>query len=130
MRVIRGFLLLILAGAAMFPAAAIAAEQVDLLLVLAADVSRSVDNENSSFNGKAMPPRIFDPHVLDAVGSDDRPHRADLCRMVGHRLATGPDRLRSRSATPSWPRVLAIASWRRRAHLRTAPRSAARSSSP
>ena len=44
MRTVRTLLLPILAGFAAVPAATAAAEQVDLLLVLAADVSRSVDN--------------------------------------------------------------------------------------
>ena len=69
MRVIRGFLLLILAGAAMFPAAAMAAEQVDLLLVLAADVSRSVDNEKFQLQREGYAAAVSDPHVLDAIRS-------------------------------------------------------------
>ena len=90
MRVIRGFLLLILAGAAMFPAAAMAAEQVDLFLVLAADVSRSVDNEKFQLQREGYAAAVSDPRVLDAIRvGPHRPHRADLCRMVGHRLADG-----------------------------------------
>ena len=69
MRVIRGLLLLILAGAAMFPAAAMAAEQVDLLLVLAADVSRSVDNEKFQLQREGYAAAVSDPHVLDAIRS-------------------------------------------------------------
>ena len=40
----KALIVLIFAALAAFPAAAVAAEKVDLLLVLAADVSRSVDS--------------------------------------------------------------------------------------
>jgi hypothetical protein len=44
MRTARTLLLVVLAAAVLAPAAAPAADKVDLLLVLAADVSRSVDS--------------------------------------------------------------------------------------
>src|SRR5580704_2598293 len=69
MRAIRALLLLILATAAAFPAVAPAAEQVDLLLVLAADVSRSVDSGKFQLQREGYAAAISDPHVLDAIKS-------------------------------------------------------------
>jgi len=69
MRTVRTLLLLILAGAAAVPAAAAAAEQVDLLLVLAADVSRSVDNAKFQLQREGYAAAISDPRVLDAIRS-------------------------------------------------------------
>jgi Protein of unknown function (DUF1194) len=69
MRSIRALLVLILAGAAAFPAIAQAAEQVDLLLVLAADVSRSVDSGKFQLQREGYAAAISDPHVLDAIRS-------------------------------------------------------------
>jgi hypothetical protein len=69
MGAIRAFLLLILAGIAALPAIASAAEQVDLLLVLAADVSRSVDNGKFQLQREGYAAAISDPHVLDAIRS-------------------------------------------------------------
>lgn len=69
MGAIRAFLLLILAGAAALPAIASAAEQVDLLLVLAADVSRSVDNDKFQLQREGYAAAVSDRHVLDAIKS-------------------------------------------------------------
>ena len=69
MRTVRTLLLLILAGVAAVPAAAVAAEQVDLLLVLAADVSRSVDNAKFQLQREGYAAAISDPRVLDAIRS-------------------------------------------------------------
>jgi Protein of unknown function (DUF1194) len=69
MSAIRALLLLILAGAAALPTMASAAEQVDLLLVLAADVSRSVDNGKFQLQREGYAAAISDPHVLDAIKS-------------------------------------------------------------
>jgi len=69
MRTVRTLLLLILAGIAAVPAAAVAAEQVDLLLVLAADVSRSVDNAKFQLQREGYAAAISDPRVLDAIRS-------------------------------------------------------------
>ena len=69
MRSIRALLVLILAGAVAFPAVARAAEQVDLLLVLAADVSRSVDSGKFQLQREGYAAAISDPHVLDAIRS-------------------------------------------------------------
>ena len=46
-----------------------AAEQVDLLLVLAADVSRSVDNAKFQLQREGYAAAISDPRVLDAIRS-------------------------------------------------------------
>jgi hypothetical protein len=62
-------MLLIFAGAALSPALASAAEQVDLLLVLAADVSRSVDNLKFQLQREGYAAAISDPRVLDAIRS-------------------------------------------------------------
>ena len=69
MRAIRALLLLILGGAAALPAIAAAAEQVDLLLVLAADVSRSVDNGKFQLQREGYAAAISDRRVLDAIKS-------------------------------------------------------------
>ena len=69
MRTVRTLLLLILTGVAAVPAAAVAAEQVDLLLVLAADVSRSVDNAKFQLQREGYAAAISDPRVLDAIRS-------------------------------------------------------------
>ncbi len=68
MRTVRALLLLILTAVAAVPAAA-AAEQVDLLLVLAADVSRSVDNAKFQLQREGYAAAISDPRVLDAIRS-------------------------------------------------------------
>ena len=69
MRAVRTLLLMILTGVAAVPAAAAAAEQVDLLLVLAADVSRSVDNAKFQLQREGYAAAISDPRVLDAIRS-------------------------------------------------------------
>ncbi len=50
-----------------------ATEQVDLLLVLSADVSRSVDNPKFLLQREGYAAAISDPHVLDSVRSG--PHQ-------------------------------------------------------
>jgi Protein of unknown function (DUF1194) len=62
-------LLLMLAAATVVPPAASAAEQVDLLLVLAADVSRSVDNAKFQLQREGYVAAISDPRVLEAIRS-------------------------------------------------------------
>ena len=57
---------------------ALAAEQVDLLLVLSSDVSRSVDHPKFLLQREGYAAAISDPHVLDAIKSG--PHqRIALC---------------------------------------------------
>jgi hypothetical protein len=59
-----------LALAALLPiqaAVVFAAEQVDLLLVLASDVSRSVDHPKFLLQREGYAAAISDPHVLDAI---------------------------------------------------------------
>ena len=69
MRTIRTLLALTLAAVASLPAAAAAAEKVDLLLVLAADVSRSIDNEKFQLQREGYAAAISDRRVLDAIRS-------------------------------------------------------------
>jgi hypothetical protein len=69
MRRIRTLLALILTAAAAFPAAGLAADKVDLLLVLAADVSRSIDNEKFQLQREGYAAAISDQRVLDAIRS-------------------------------------------------------------
>jgi hypothetical protein len=75
MRTIRILLALVFAGAALLPNVAVlstaarAADQVDLLLVLAADVSRSVDATKFQLQRDGYAAAISDPRVLDAVRS-------------------------------------------------------------
>src|SRR3984957_15563292 len=77
------FLLLFVAtafmAAALFvPAAASAAEAVDLLLVFAADVSRSIDQDKFQLQRNGYAAAITNPRVLDAVRSGPH-HRIAVC---------------------------------------------------
>jgi len=69
MRAFRIFLGLLLAGLALVPTAALAAEKVDLLLVLAADVSRSVDERKFQLQRQGYVAALADRRVLDAIRS-------------------------------------------------------------
>jgi Protein of unknown function (DUF1194) len=69
MRMISVLRLLILSVTLAFPAASLAAEQVDLLLVLAADVSRSIDSEKFQLQRDGYAAAITDPRVLEAIKS-------------------------------------------------------------
>ena len=72
------FALALAAAVLIAPALAQAAEQVDLLLVLASDVSRSVDHPKFLLQREGYATAISDPHVLDAIKSG--PHqRIALC---------------------------------------------------
>src|SRR5271166_5610148 len=72
------FTLALAATVLIAPALAQAAEQVDLLLVLASDVSRSVDHPKFLLQREGYAAAISDPHVLDAIRSG--PHqRIALC---------------------------------------------------
>src|ERR1700719_3338818 len=67
MRTIRILLASLVAAAILVPAAARAAEDVDLLLVLAVDVSRSIDAANFQLQREGSAAAVADPHVLDAI---------------------------------------------------------------
>ncbi|MDR3423325.1 MAG: DUF1194 domain-containing protein [Xanthobacteraceae bacterium] len=67
-----GVILLVILAAAVWPAAAPAAEPVDLLLVLAADVSRSVDTAKFQLQRDGYAAAISDPRVLEAIQSGRR----------------------------------------------------------
>jgi len=69
MRMVKILLALIVAAAALLPAAAFAAEDVDLLLVLAADVSRSVDAAKFQLQREGYAAAISDPRVLETIRS-------------------------------------------------------------
>ncbi|HUD87636.1 MAG TPA: DUF1194 domain-containing protein [Xanthobacteraceae bacterium] len=69
MRASRALLTLIVAGAVLAPLAAHAADDVDLLLVLAVDVSRSIDAAKFQLQREGYAAAISDPHVLDAIRS-------------------------------------------------------------
>src|SRR5713226_3530603 len=58
--------------------AASAAEQVDLLLVLSSDVSRSVDHPKFLLQREGYAAAISDPHVMDAIKSGPQ-QRIALC---------------------------------------------------
>jgi hypothetical protein len=77
----RTFLRCVLALGALIPIqppVAFAAEQVDLLLVLASDVSRSVDHPKFLLQREGYAAAISDPHVLDAIKSGPQ-QRIALC---------------------------------------------------
>ena len=69
MRFIKILLALIVAGGALPPAAARAGDDVDLLLVLAADVSRSIDAAKFQLQRDGYAAAISDPRVLDTIRS-------------------------------------------------------------
>jgi len=69
MRVIKSFLAAIVIGGLLAPAAARAGENVDLLLVLAADVSRSIDSTKFQLQRDGYAAAISDPRVLDTIRS-------------------------------------------------------------
>ena len=69
MRTIRTFLMALVAAAILVPAAASAAEDVDLLLVLAVDVSRSIDASKFQLQREGYAAAVADPHVLDAIST-------------------------------------------------------------
>jgi uncharacterized protein DUF1194 len=69
MRMIKIFVILVFAGGMLSPAAARAADDVDLLLVLAADVSRSIDDTKFQLQRDGYAAAISDPRVLDTIRS-------------------------------------------------------------
>ena len=69
MRMAKIFSALILAGVALPATAALAAENVDLLLVLAADVSRSIDAAKFQLQREGYAAAISDPRVIDTIRS-------------------------------------------------------------
>src|ERR1700719_5189836 len=69
MRTIRILLASLFAAAILVPAVARAAENVDLLLVLAVDVSRSIDATKFQLQRKGYAAAVADPHVLEAIHS-------------------------------------------------------------
>jgi hypothetical protein len=69
MRTIRTFLMALVAAAILVPAAASAAEDVDLLLVLAVDVSRSIDASKFQLQREGYAAAVADPHVLEAIST-------------------------------------------------------------
>ena len=69
--IIRGFVALAAVALSAYPAHA--AEQVDLLLVLASDVSRSIDHPKFLLQREGYAAAVSDPQVIDAVKSG--PHQ-------------------------------------------------------
>lgn len=69
MRIGKILLTLILAGGLLRPAGARAGEDVDLLLVLAADVSRSIDAAKFQLQRDGYAAALADPRVLEAIRS-------------------------------------------------------------
>jgi uncharacterized protein DUF1194 len=68
----------LLAAALLAPRIAAAAEAVDLLLVFAADVSRSIDQEKFQLQRDGYAAAITNPRVLDAIRSGPH-HRIAIC---------------------------------------------------
>jgi Protein of unknown function (DUF1194) len=69
MRMIKILLALVVAGGALAPAAARAGDDVDLLLILAADVSRSIDAAKFQLQRDGYAAAISDPRVVEAIRS-------------------------------------------------------------
>jgi hypothetical protein len=71
---IKALLAAVLAFGILLPGAARAADDVDLLLVLAADVSRSIDDGKFQLQRNGYAAAISDPRVLDAIRSGRNGH--------------------------------------------------------
>jgi hypothetical protein len=69
MRAVRAFFTFVLLCIALIPTAASAAEQVDLLLVLAVDVSRSVDAGKFQLQREGYAAALSNPRVIEAIQS-------------------------------------------------------------
>lgn len=69
MGALRRLFVLILAVLALAPSAARAAEPVDLMLILAADVSRSITPEKFQLQRNGYAAAMSDPRVMDAIRS-------------------------------------------------------------
>jgi hypothetical protein len=69
MRTIKFLLFSLVAGTVLMPAAALAADDVDLLLVLAVDVSRSIDATKFQLQREGYAGAVADPKVLEAIRS-------------------------------------------------------------
>jgi hypothetical protein len=69
MRVVRTIFVSLFAALSLAPARASAADQVDLLLVLAADVSRSIDADKFQLQRNGYAAALANPRVLDAIAS-------------------------------------------------------------
>jgi len=69
MRMIKIVLTLIFASLALLPATAFAVDDVDLILVLAADVSRSIDSAKFQLQREGYAAAISDPHVIETIQS-------------------------------------------------------------
>lgn len=69
MRVARTLFASLLVALALTPPRAFAADKVDLLLVLAADVSRSIDAEKFQLQRNGYAAALANPRVLDAIAS-------------------------------------------------------------
>ena len=71
-----------------------AAEPVDLLLVLAADVSRSIDSQKFQLQREGYAAALANPRVLEAIQSrTPRAHRCAVFGVVGAWQPEGRDRL-------------------------------------
>src|ERR1700682_1218418 len=79
------------AAALLAPVAASAAEAVDLLLVFAADASRSIDQDKFQLQRNGYAAAITNPRVLDAIRSGPH-HRIAVCfvEWSGIRAQKGP----------------------------------------
>lgn len=69
MKKVVSFGALLLIAVSLFAVPARSAESVDLLLVLAADVSRSVDSQKFQLQREGYASAIVNPRVLEAIGS-------------------------------------------------------------
>ena len=108
-----------------------AAEQVDLLLVLAADVSRSVDHTKFQLQREGYAAAISDKRVLEAISSGR--HRRIAMTFVewsGASAQTRRDRLDRDRRRERRRASSATSCWNCRARSPSAPGSARRSISP
>ena len=89
MRFVRTALALVAASLVLCGAAR-AAEQVDLLLVLSSDVSRSVDTRKFQLQREGYAAALSNPRVIEAISRD---------RMARSRSASSNGRARHRSSS-------------------------------
>ena len=70
-----------------------AAERVDLLLVLAADILRSVDEVKFQLQRSGYAAAFSDLRVIEAIRTPERPHCRGVRRMVWPLVTEDCDRL-------------------------------------
>ena len=116
MRIAVAIAALVLVGTRRFPAPAHAGEAVDAIVVLAADVSRSINDDEFALQRRGYAAAIVSPKLMEAIARPAWRDRALLCRMGGRERAEDRRRLEDR-ARPRRRRSLRRHARRRAARL-------------